>query len=195
MAVHAGPVYRPTHPCLPDGDREVFPVRPPNKRVQRTRSASLRSPLTRHPLGAGTQGSAGGTRTGGGTPYITRTTVPSRTLRLGPTRQSKPPARLPKTSTAAYFAPDVILTTGRGWPVPNKHVMVSVGNSVDLRLPSESLIAPFIGTAYVPRDRGYFIQFGGCDVIATGIFAENPEDRGYFVFLVLKLVPSPDRSK
>jgi hypothetical protein len=162
-------------------------ARRPNTRMQRTRSSpsALRSPLMRCPLGAGSL-------------------LLALALVLAPERAAAAfdpyitPAQLechPDEFDGRDLALVGTLIYGHRQPWALTSMRISIGNQVDLRLPSASLVAPFVGTAYVPRDRGGFIEYGGCDVIATGIFAEDPEDRGHFVLLVLSLVPSPDRVK
>ena len=70
---------------------------------------------------------------------------------------------------------------------------ISVGNGVDLRFPSESMMAPFLGTPFVPRLIGAFEEFGGCDVLVTGLFAEDPDEPGHHILVVLDIRPLPER--
>jgi len=77
------------------------------------------------------------------------------------------------------------------WSLTN--MKVSVGNGVDLRFAAPSVVDAFRGTRYVPRVDDYLV--GGCDVAATGIFTEDPEEVGHFIFVVLSLVPVPERGR
>jgi hypothetical protein len=70
---------------------------------------------------------------------------------------------------------------------------ISAPNGLELRFSTRQMLIPLQGTSYLPRREGAFLRLQGCELQATGIFAEMPERPGRYFLLVLALDPARDR--
>jgi hypothetical protein len=60
-------------------------------------------------------------------------------------------------------------------------------STIALRLSSEAVLAPLVGTSYLPKyDDGVLVHFG-CLVRVAGLFVEDPNAQGQYFLLVLSM--------
>ena len=66
---------------------------------------------------------------------------------------------------------------------------ISAPNLLELRFANGEMLAPFQGTAYLPRRDGAFTRYGGCELNATGVFVAEADQPDRHFLLVLALDP------